>query len=68
MPEFVNPKYADAARTTFKKPTRIESLMQDYPKSLAGRAPPAAYVVFSLCSSVWVLAIVKRRRRKQPGA
>ena len=42
VPEFVNPKYADAARTTFKKPTRIESLMQDYPKSLSGRDPPAS--------------------------
>jgi UDP-sugar pyrophosphorylase len=32
MPEFVNPKYADAAKTTFKKPTRLECMMQDYPK------------------------------------
>jgi len=30
--EFVNPKYADEGRTTFKKPTRIETLMQDLPK------------------------------------
>ncbi len=30
--EFVNPKYADESRTTFKKPTRIETLMQDLPK------------------------------------
>ena len=33
--EFVNPKYADAEKTTFKKPTRLECMMQDYPKSLA---------------------------------
>lgn len=32
--EFVNPKYADAAKTTFKKPTRLECMMQDYPKLL----------------------------------
>lgn len=32
--EFVNPKYADAEKTTFKKPTRLECMMQDYPKLL----------------------------------
>ena len=31
--EFVNPKFADASRTTFKKPARLETLMQDFPKS-----------------------------------
>ena len=30
--EFVNPKYADETKTTFKKPTRLETLMQDLPK------------------------------------
>jgi len=30
--EFVNPKYADGARTTFKKPTRLETMMQDLPR------------------------------------
>ena len=33
--EFVNPKYADDARTTFKKPTRLETMMQDLPKLFA---------------------------------
>ena len=32
MGEFVNPKYADKERTVFKKPTRLECMMQDYPK------------------------------------
>jgi hypothetical protein len=32
--EFVNPKYKDAARAAFKKPTRLECMMQDYPKAL----------------------------------
>ena len=27
--EFVNPKYADATKTTFKSPARLETLMQD---------------------------------------
>jgi len=34
MPEFVNPKYADAAKTIFKKPTRLECMMQDFPTVL----------------------------------
>ena len=34
MPEFVNPKYADADKTVFKKPTRLECMMQDFPKML----------------------------------
>ncbi len=36
VPEFINPKYADEARTVFKKPARLESMMQDYPRLLAG--------------------------------
>jgi len=35
MPEFVNPKYANDERTKFKSPTRIECMMQDYPRLLA---------------------------------
>eukprot|EP00756_Hemistasia_phaeocysticola_P004643 Hpha_TRINITY_DN12931_c0_g2::TRINITY_DN12931_c0_g2_i1::g.164264::m.164264/K12447/USP; UDP-sugar pyrophosphorylase len=34
MPEFVNPKYKDAEKTSFKKPTRLECMMQDYPRLL----------------------------------
>ncbi len=30
--EFVNPKYADATKTAFKSPTRLETMMQDLPK------------------------------------
>jgi UDP-sugar pyrophosphorylase len=29
VPEFINPKYSDATRRNFKKPARVESLMQD---------------------------------------
>ena len=36
IPEFVNPKYADSAKTKFKSPTRLECLMQDLPKLLTG--------------------------------
>ena len=30
--EFVNPKYSDVKRSPFKKPTRLETMMQDLPK------------------------------------
>jgi len=30
--EFINPKFSDAARTQFKKPARLETMMQDLPK------------------------------------
>mmetsp|Transcript_19608 Transcript_19608/g.38760 ORF Transcript_19608/g.38760 Transcript_19608/m.38760 type:complete len:765 (-) Transcript_19608:350-2644(-) len=36
MPEFVNPKYKDADKTIFKKPTRLECMMQDFPTVLEG--------------------------------
>lgn len=38
LDEFVNPKYVDESKTAFKKPTRLESLMQDYPKALDASA------------------------------
>uniref|UniRef100_A0A0G4HQX2 Uncharacterized protein n=1 Tax=Chromera velia CCMP2878 TaxID=1169474 RepID=A0A0G4HQX2_9ALVE len=34
MPEFVNPKYKDATKTAFKSPTRLECMMQDFPRLL----------------------------------
>merc|ERR1740121_321414 len=36
--EFVNPKYADASRTKFKSSTRLECMMQDFPKELPADA------------------------------
>lgn len=38
LPEFINPKYADATREAFKSPTRLECMMQDYPKVLPAEA------------------------------
>lgn len=35
IPEFVNPKYANVDKTVFKSPTRLECMMQDYPKLLS---------------------------------
>jgi UDP-sugar pyrophosphorylase len=37
IPEFVNPKYADDTRNKFKAPTRLECMMQDYPKLLTSK-------------------------------
>jgi UDP-sugar pyrophosphorylase len=36
MPEFVNPKYESYHKTVFKKPTRLECMMQDFPTVLEG--------------------------------
>ncbi|MEW5300045.1 MAG: hypothetical protein WDW36_003005 [Sanguina aurantia] len=47
--EFVNPKYKDASRDTFKSPTRLECMMQDYPKAL----PADANVGFTVINQVW---------------
>lgn len=38
MPEFVNPKYTDSSKTVFKKPTRLECMMQDFPTCLEADA------------------------------
>jgi len=39
VPEFVNPKYADAERNLFKKPTRLECMMQDFPRLIQAEMP-----------------------------
>mmetsp|Transcript_13425 Transcript_13425/g.32803 ORF Transcript_13425/g.32803 Transcript_13425/m.32803 type:complete len:805 (-) Transcript_13425:652-3066(-) len=47
--EFVNPKYKDASKTAFKSSTRLECMMQDYPKAL----PPGSSVGFTTVNQVW---------------
>ena len=54
VPEFVNPKYADDAKTKFKKPTRLECMMQDHPKMLG----PDAKVGFTTFAE-WTFVPVK---------
>ena len=46
--EFVNPKYKDASKTAFKSSTRLECMMQDYPKAL----PSSAAVGFTVVNQV----------------
>ncbi|KAL8167588.1 hypothetical protein V2J09_009087 [Rumex salicifolius] len=53
--EFVNPKYKDASRTAFKSSTRLECMMQDYPKTLQ----PTARVGFTVVDPWLAYAPVK---------
>jgi UDP-sugar pyrophosphorylase len=56
MPEFVNPKYKDATKTVFKKPTRLECMMQDFPRLLdtsqkVGFTMAPAWLCYSPCKN-----------------
>ncbi|XP_014502085.1 UDP-sugar pyrophosphorylase 1 [Vigna radiata var. radiata] len=53
--EFVNPKYKDASKTSFKSSTRLECMMQDYPKTLS----PSARVGFTVMETWLAYAPVK---------
>ncbi|KAL8110331.1 hypothetical protein AgCh_026161 [Apium graveolens] len=53
--EFVNPKYKDSTKTAFKSSTRLECMMQDYPKTL----PPSAKVGFTVMDAWLAYAPVK---------
>lgn len=55
VPEFVNPKYKDKTKTTFKAPTRLECMMQDYPRLLG----PDAKVGFTQLERWMAFAAVK---------
>eukprot|EP00659_Diplonema_papillatum_P012551 gene12551-19432_t len=60
MPEFVNPKYADADKNVFKKPTRLECMMQDYPKLVSD--PTGSLVGFTAFSRDFVFSPVKNSK------
>ncbi|KAM0022865.1 putative nucleotidyltransferase [Helianthus debilis subsp. tardiflorus] len=53
--EFVNPKYKDSTKTEFKSSTRLECMMQDYPKTLS----PSARVGFTVTDTWLAYAPVK---------
>ncbi|KAJ3696268.1 hypothetical protein LUZ60_001645 [Juncus effusus] len=53
--EFVNPKYTDSTKTAFKSSTRLECMMQDYPKTL----PPSAKVGFTVMDTWLAYSPVK---------
>eukprot|EP00752_Nemacystus_decipiens_P003634 g3349.t1 len=45
--EFVNPKYKAGSRTEFKKPTRLECMMQDFPKLMSKELGDSAKIGFT---------------------
>ncbi|CAM9307727.1 unnamed protein product [Pylaiella littoralis] len=45
--EFVNPKYKAGSRTEFKKPTRLECMMQDFPKLMSKEMGDSAKIGFT---------------------
>lgn len=51
--EFVNPKYKDASKTAFKSSTRLECMMQDYPKALPADARVGFTVVNQVSLCMW---------------
>ncbi|KAJ7298571.1 hypothetical protein O6H91_Y540600 [Diphasiastrum complanatum] len=53
--EFVNPKYKDATKTSFKSSTRLECMMQDFPRTL----PSSAQVGFTVMDAWLAYAPVK---------
>ena len=53
--EFINPKYESAEKTKFKSSTRLESLMQDYPKLL----PASAKVGFTTYDRQFIFSACK---------
>jgi len=53
--EFVNPKFANASRTKFKKPARLETLMQDLPKSFVS----SEKVGVTIFDRVWCFSACK---------
>ena len=48
--EFVNPKYRDATKTAFKSSTRLECMMQDFPKELPSEAKVGFTMFDTWCS------------------
>lgn len=52
--EFVNPKYVDASKTAFKSPTRLECMMQDFPRAL----PSTANIGFTVINQVQDFAFI----------
>ena len=55
--EFVNPKFADEERRVFKKPTRLETMMQDLPKLFS----PEQRVGVAVFDRSWCFSANKNR-------
>ena len=71
MPEFVNPKYADETKTVFKSPTRLECMMQEFPKLLTnnekvGFSMYEKWFCFSTCKNNLKDGCDKLKKNLQP--
>lgn len=70
VPEFVNPKYADASKLAFKAPTRLECLMQDFAllleSSPVGFCAMPRWLTFSVVKNSAEDALTKLQARQPP--
>mmetsp|Transcript_25691 Transcript_25691/g.28834 ORF Transcript_25691/g.28834 Transcript_25691/m.28834 type:complete len:626 (-) Transcript_25691:273-2150(-) len=74
MPDFVNPKYKDASKTVFQKPTRLECMMQEFPTVLnaaesthVGFTQAAASICFSPVKNAVPEGAVLQAKGTPPG-
>lgn len=63
--EFVNPKYKDDTRTEFKKPTRLECMMQDIPKLFQKEMGKEANIGFTMFDRWFTFSPAKVCSRRQ---
>jgi len=72
--EFVNPKYKPGTnKTVFKKPTRLECMMQDFPKLLSGESAKSVgfsqfprWTAFSAVKNQIETGIAKQEKKTAP--
>ena len=62
--EFVNPKYKDETRTDFKKPTRLECMMQDIPKLFQKELGSDVSVGFTMLDRWFTFSPAKVRKKQ----
>ena len=63
--EFVNPKYKDKTRTDFKKPTRLECMMQDIPKLFQKEMKDSVNIGFTTFDRWFTFSPAKVKARKE---
>lgn len=70
VPEFVNPKYADADKSTFKSPTRLECMMQDFARNFQGAGHKVGATVLPawFCFSTVKNSVIDAIKKLEAGA
>jgi UDP-sugar pyrophosphorylase len=66
VPEFVNPKWADAGKSKFKSPTRLECMMQDFPRLCAASQKVGFTQLERLMSFTCVKNNIADAKKKSP--